>query len=171
MTSVCEILTGNPAGIAGHCVIVTEICVIVTEIMRSVTGKCCMRVRRAVRARCMTTPPMTHGGQATMVASAMPATASTVKSSSKPAARVKSTAPTSASASASAFAAPGDCRSVRDDAKRANRNAGRQNSYRSLGHGTLPTRNSKAVGVAAPATTARTSPHLTFITTMSAASF
>jgi hypothetical protein len=46
---------------------------------------------------------------------------------------VKSTAPTSASAFA-----PGDCRSVRDDAKRANRNACRQNTYCSLLHGRSP---------------------------------
>jgi len=86
---------------------------------------------------------MTHVSQATMGSkpAAMPATASTVISSSKPAA--PSTAPTSASA----FAAPGDCRSVRDDAKRAHRNACRQNTYRSLLHGTFPTRSSKAVGV------------------------
>jgi hypothetical protein len=96
---------------------------------------------------------MTHVGQATAGSkpAAMPATASTVISSSKPtapavkptASAVKSTAPTSASA----FAAPGDCRSVRDDAKRAHRNACRQNAYRSLLHGTFPTRSSKAVGV------------------------
>jgi hypothetical protein len=99
---------------------------------------------------------MTHVGQATAGSkpAAMPATASTVKSSSKPATAV-TTAPTSATTATSAsVAAPGDCRSVRNDAKRANRNACRQNAYRSLRHGTLPIRNSKAVGVAARATTA-----------------
>jgi hypothetical protein len=70
-------------------------------------------------------------------------TAPAVKSTASTATPVKSTAPTSTSA----FAAPGDCRSVRDDAKRAHRNACRQNAYRSLLHGTFPTRSSKAVGV------------------------
>ncbi len=157
VTSVCEIATGNPASIAGHCVIVTEICVIVT-------GKCCMRrVRPAVHARCMTTPPMTHVGQATMVATPVPAATSAVKrgkptASAAPAATSASAAP---AATATTAATPfGKCRTVRDDAKRANCNAGRQNSYRSLSHGTFPTRNSKAVDVAARATTARTSTSL-----------
>ena len=168
VTSVCEIVTGNPPSMTGHCVVVTEIMGSVTAAAHDV------RVRPAVSARCMATPPMTHVGQATVGKSAaMPATASTVISSSKPTApAVKSTASavkSTASTSASAFAAPGDCRSVRDDAKRANRNACRQNAYRSLRHGTLPIRNSKAVGVAARATTARTSPHLDLLTAMSAA--
>ena len=110
----------------------------------------------------MATPPMTHVGQATAgsksmvpTASTMPAaaptvepskpTASAVKPTASTAPAVKSTAPTSA---ATSVAAPGDCRSVRDDAKCANCNACRHNTYRSLRHGTLPTRNSKAVGVA-----------------------
>jgi hypothetical protein len=140
VTSVCEIVTGNPASIAGHCVIVTEICVIVTEIMRSVTGKCCMRVRPAVRARCMTTPPMTHVGQATMVATAMPAATSAVKRG-KPTATASTPTP-AASTSAAPVAAPGDCRSVRDNAKRAHRNTGRQNAYCSLLHDAFPTSKS-----------------------------
>jgi hypothetical protein len=134
VTSVCEIVTGNPPSMTGHCVVVTEIMGSVTAAAHGV------RVRPAVSARCMATPPMTHVGQATMVAtaSAMPATASTVKCSSKPATAV-TTAPVTTATSAS-VAAPGDCRSVRDDAKRANRNACRQNAYRSLRHGTLPIR-------------------------------
>src|SRR5262249_6544743 len=56
VTSVCEIVTGNPPSMTGHCVVVTEI-------MRSVTSKCCMRVRPAVGARCTATPPLTHVGQ------------------------------------------------------------------------------------------------------------
>jgi len=102
---------------------------------------------------------MTHVGQATMVAtaSAMPAATSAVKRG-KPTPAVTASTAMPAATSAS-VAAPGDCRSVRHDAKRANRNACRQNSYRSLRHGTLPTRNSKAVGVAAGATTARACPN------------
>jgi len=109
---------------------------------------------------------MTHVGQATMVAtaSAMPAATSAVNrgkptpavTASTPAVTASTAMPAATSAS---VAAPGDCRSVRHDAKRANRNACRQNSYRSLRHGTLPTRNSKAVGVAAGATTARACPN------------
>jgi hypothetical protein len=152
------IATILPPSIAGHCMIATKIMGsgLMTVAAHGVTSKWRMCVRPAVSAQCMATPPMTHVGQATVGKSAaMPATASTVKSSSKPATAV-TTAPTSVTTATSAsVAAPGDCRSVRDDAKRANRNAGRQNSYRSLRHGTLPTRNSKAVGVAAPATTAR----------------
>jgi hypothetical protein len=96
----------------------------------------------------VTTPPMTHVGQATMVPTAMPATAPTMKPG-KPAVKptptavkrtgeTPSTMPTAAPTSASAFAAPGDCRSVRDEAKRANRNACCQNTYRSLLHGKSP---------------------------------
>ena len=111
-------------------------CVVVTEIMRSVTSNCCMCVRPAVGARCTATPPMTHVGQGTMVAtaSAMPAATSAVKRG-KPTPAVTATATASTSAS---VATPGDCRSVRDDAKGANRSAGRQNTYRSLLHGTSP---------------------------------
>ena len=93
----------------------------------------------------MTTPPMTHVGQGTMVAtaSAMPAATSAVK-------RSKPTAPAVVATAATPTAMPpSDCRDVRHDAKRAHRNACRQNAYRSLLHGTFPTRSSKAVGVAA----------------------
>ena len=117
--------------------------------------------------------PATMGSRPMVYTASMPAPA---VNPGKPTAPVTASTPaataTATPAAATSAATPfGKCRTVRDDAKRANRNAGRQNSYRSLGHGTLPTRNSKAVGVAAPATTARTSPHLTFITTVSAASF
>jgi hypothetical protein len=119
-------------------------------------------------------------------ASAMPATtpaAPTVKTGKTTAAAAKSTASTApampAAATPTAMPAatttpttmPGDCRDVGRDAKRAHRNACRQNAYRSFVHGTLLTRSSEAIGAAARATTARTSPHLTFITTVSAARF
>jgi hypothetical protein len=80
VTSVCEIVTGNPPSMTGHCVVVTEIMGSVTAATHGV------RVRPAVSAPCMATPPMTH------VPAAMPATASTVKCSSKPATAV-TTAP------------------------------------------------------------------------------
>jgi hypothetical protein len=60
--------------------------------------------------------------------------ASAVKSSSKPATPVTTASVTTASVTT----APGDCRGVRDDAKRANRNACRQNTYCSLLHGVFP---------------------------------
>jgi hypothetical protein len=105
----------------------------------------------AASRKAVTTPPMTHAtmGSKSMVptASAMPAT---------------TTAPTVKSAASTPTAMPGDCRDVRHDAKRAHRDARRQNAYRSLLHGTFPTRTSKVVGAAARATTARISPHPTF---------
>jgi hypothetical protein len=90
-------------------------------------------------------PSMTNVGKPTAGSTAaMPATASTVKCSSKPATPVKYTAPTSASATTTL---PGECRDVRHHAERAHRDTCRQNAYRSLLHGTFPTRSSKAVGV------------------------
>jgi hypothetical protein len=110
-------------------VCVTEISVCVTEISVCVfcvteISVCVTEIRGSV-VMTVAAPSMTNVGKPT-------ASAAT---------------PTVAAASASAFAAPGDCRSVRDDAKRAHRNACRQNAYRSLLHGTFPTRSSKAVGV------------------------
>jgi hypothetical protein len=110
-------------------VCVTEIIVCVTEISVCVfcvteISVCVTEIRGSV-VMTVAAPSMTNVGKPT-------ASAAT---------------PTVAAASASAFAAPGDCRSVRDDAKRAHRNACRQNAYRSLLHGTFPTRSSKAVGV------------------------
>jgi hypothetical protein len=88
-----------------------------------------------------------------------------------PAVKATASTPTAVPAAATATPMPGDCRDVGRDAKRAHRNACRQNAYRSFVHGTLLTRSSEAIGAAARATTARTSPHLTFITTVSAARF
>jgi hypothetical protein len=118
-----------------------------TAAAHGVTSKSvCLRgvSRKAVSAQCMATPPVPHAGQAT-VASAMPATPA-AKPTAAPAVKctapaVKSTAPTASAMPASA-ATPmpaGDCRGVRNDAKRANRNACHQNAYRSRRHGTLPT--------------------------------
>jgi hypothetical protein len=57
-------------------------------------------------------------------------------------------APTVAAASATTTATlSGECRDVRHHAERAHRDTCRQNAYRSLLHGTFPTRSSKAVGV------------------------
>jgi len=64
---------------------------------------------------------MTHGGQATTGSKSMICTAS---------------APTPMPAAATAM--PGDCGGIRDDAKRAHRDACRQNAYRSFLHGTFP---------------------------------
>jgi hypothetical protein len=130
-------------------------------------------VSPAVSAQCMATPPMTHVGHATTggksmkptastvnaaksmepTASAMPTTpaAPTVKSGKTTAAAVKSTTSTAPAVKPTAStptARPGDCRDVRHDAKRAHRNACRQNAYRSFLHGTIPSRSSKAVAVA-----------------------
>ena len=108
----------------------------------------------------MTAPPMTEVGRATMdgksmkptatavkagkSTTAMPATtpaAPTVKPSKPTAPAVKSTAsamatPATTPMPAAASTTPaGDCRSVRDNAKRANRNARCQNTYCFLLHG------------------------------------
>ncbi len=105
----------------------------------------------------MTAPPMTEVGRATMggksmkptapavkagkSTTAMPATtpaAPTVKPSkptaSTPTPMPAASTPTTMPATAATTPA-GDCRSVRDDAKRANRNARCQNSYCFLLHG------------------------------------
>jgi hypothetical protein len=122
-----------------------RISVIVAKIMGSelmtaaahgVASKWCMRVRPAVSAQCMATPPMTHGGQA-----------STGSKSTKSAASAHT--PTSMPATANPTAMPSDCRGIRDDAKRAYRDACCQNAYRSLLHGMSPIRTSKAVSVMA----------------------
>jgi hypothetical protein len=118
-------------------VCVTEISVCVTEISVCVfcvteISVCVTEIRGSV-VMTVAAPSMTNVGKPT--------------ASTAPSVAAASTAPSVAAASASAFAAPGDCRSVRDDAKRAHRNACRQNAYRSLLHGTFPTRSSKAVGV------------------------
>src|ERR1700751_13174 len=79
----------------------------------------------------MTTQPMTEVGRATLGGKSMKATATALKAAQTPSTPVKSTASTSAAP------APGKCRDVRHDAKRAHRNTCRQNAYCSL-HGVLP---------------------------------
>ena len=132
-TSICEIVTGNPPGITGHCVIVTEIMGSkVTAAAYGVTSKsvCVQGVsRKAVRAQSMATPSMTHVGPATMGGKPMKPTASAVKAG-------KSMKPTAPAVKATSTATPsGKCRGFRHDAKRAHRNARRQNSYHFLLHG------------------------------------
>jgi hypothetical protein len=205
-TSVFQIVTGNSPRMTGHCVIVTEIMrsELMTAAAHGVTSKS-VCVSPAVSAQCMATPPMTHVGHATTggksmkptastvnaaksmepTASAMPTTpaAPTVKSGKTTAAAVKSTTSTAPAVKPTASTPrPGDCRDVRHDAKRAHRKACRQNAYRSFLHGTIPSRSSKAVAVAARATATRTLPitvgvaarattAISHITTVSVASF
>jgi len=146
---VSELIVGGKRIATSGCEIVTKIMgsELMTVAAHGVTSKWRMRVRPAVSAQCMATPPMTHGGRAT-----------TGSKTTKSAASASTPVPAAATSSAM----PGDCGGIRDDAKRAHRDACRQNAYRSLLHGTFPTRSSKAVGVAARATTARISPHPTF---------
>jgi hypothetical protein len=111
-----------------------------TAAAHGVTSKSvCLRgvSRKAVSAQCMATPPVPHAGQAT-VASAMPATPA-AKPTAAPAVKCTPPAASAMPASAATPMPAGDCRGVRNDAKRANRNACHQNAYRSRRHGTLPT--------------------------------
>ena len=110
---------------------------IVTEIMGSelmtaaahgVTSKSMFVV--GVRRVSMATPPMTNVRPATMGSKSMKATAPVATTSATP-------------TTSTAFC---DCRSVRDDAKRANRNARCQNTYCFLFHGGFAQSTSKASG-------------------------
>jgi hypothetical protein len=58
-----------------------------------------------------------------------------------------STAVPTATATSTPTAMSGDCRDVRHKAKRAHRNACRQNAYRSLCHGMIPTRTAVSAGL------------------------
>ena len=148
VTGVRNTVTGNSPSITRHRVTVTEIVSskVMTAAAHSVTME---RVRNTMSAQCTATPPMTHVGQATMEPTmeptAMPAAAPTVKPGA-----VKTTkptgmpAPTAMPAAATAMPAaaptamPGNCRNVRHDAKRANRNARCQNAYYFLLHDAFP---------------------------------
>jgi hypothetical protein len=146
---VSELIVGSKRIATSGCEIVAKIMrsELMTAVAHGVTSKWCMRVRPAMSAQCMATPTMTHGGQPTAGSKSMKSTAS---------------APTPMPAATTAPSAmPRDCGGIRDDAKCAHRDACRQNAYRSLLHGTFPTRSSKAVAVAARTTTARISPHPT----------
>jgi hypothetical protein len=158
VTGVFEIVAGNPPSISGHCVIVTEIMgsELMTAAAHGVTSKsACMQGVSRMSAQCVATPPMTNVGQATMgskpmvpTASAMPAATPTVKPSKPTATAVPATTSTApavkATASTSTPTPFGKCRDIRHGAKRAHRNARGQNAYRSLLHGTFPTRRSKS---------------------------
>ena len=120
---------------------------IVTEIMGSelmtaaahgVTSKSMSVVGVRRKAVSMATPPMTNVPAATMGSKSMKATA--------PAVATASAVPTTTSAVPTASTAFCDCRSVRDDAKRANRNARCQNTYCFLFHGGFAQSTSKASG-------------------------
>jgi hypothetical protein len=132
-----------PVGIVAKCVaiksgvieIVQTVEILPCELVVSelVVAKLVVGGKRVVTSVCaasrkaVTTPSMTHAtmGSKSMVPteSAMPAT---------------TTAPAVKSAASTPTAMPGDCRDVRHDAKRAHRDACRQNAYRSLLHGTFP---------------------------------
>jgi hypothetical protein len=84
-------------------------------------------VREAVSAQCMATPPMTN---ATVGSKSMEPAEPSVPATTTPTA-MPATTPMPAAAATPA----GDCGSVRDNAKRANRNARCQNTYCFLLHG------------------------------------
>jgi hypothetical protein len=141
-TIVFPIVTGSPPSITSHCMVVTEIMrgVLMTATDHGVASKRRMRVRPAVSAQGMATPPTTYGGHATVRSKSM-------KCSSAPAAMPDASAPTAMPAASATTPMPaattptamsGDCRDVRHNAKRAHRNACRQNAYRSLLHRTSP---------------------------------
>jgi hypothetical protein len=125
----------------------------------------------------MATPPMTNATMSSKpmvpTASAMPAPTAAVKpgkstapavkatASTAPAVKATASAPTAMSPAATAPMPAGDCRDVRDEAKRANRNARCQNAYRPL-HG--------ALSLIEVGSNARKPTHLN-VTVVSAASF
>jgi hypothetical protein len=86
-----------------------------------------------------------------------------------PAASTPATTPAASSTTATTATTAtlsGECSDVRHHAERANRNARGQNAYRSLLHGTFPTRSSKALRCSQ-----RSRAHLTDLTLVAAASF
>jgi hypothetical protein len=88
-TIVFPIVTGSPPSITSHCMVVTEIMrgVLMTATDHGVASKRRMRVRPAVSAQGMATPPTTYGGHATVRSKSM-------KCSSAPAAMPAASAPT-----------------------------------------------------------------------------
>jgi len=136
VTSVCEIVTGKPRSITGHCVIVTEIMggeVSAAATHRVTSKSVCVHgvSRKAMSAQRMAVAgkPMKPAAAESMGSKPVKSTASS-KPMSAPAAKSMTTATTATPS--------GKCRDVRHDAKRAHRNARRQNSYRSLLHGAFP---------------------------------
>jgi hypothetical protein len=130
-----RIVTGNSPSITRPSVTVTEVVASVVTAHR-VTSKSMsvVGVRRAMRAQGMTTPPVTNVCPATVDSKSMAAAPAVPTTSAVP---TTTAVPTASTASC-------DCRSVRDDAKRANRNARRQNTYCFLVHGGFPQSTSKA---------------------------
>ena len=128
---VSELIVGSKRIATSGCEIVTKIMgsELMTAAVHGVISKWRMRVRPAVSAQCMATPPMTHGGHATMRSKSMKSTAS---------AAMPATATPSAMPAATTPFPAGDCGGIRDDAKRAHRDACRQNADRSLLHGMSP---------------------------------
>jgi hypothetical protein len=176
-------VTGNSPSIACHGVTVTD--VVTSDMMTAAHGVAANSMsmgsvsRKAMSARAVATPPMANatmsGKPMVSTASAMPAatpamkpgksTAPAVKATASTAPAVKATASTpTAMPPAAAATTPmpaGDCRDVRDEAKRANRNARCQNAYRPL-HG--------ALSLIEVGSNAREPTHLN-VTVVSAASF
>ena len=104
---------------------------LMTAAAHGVTSKSMSVVGVRRKAVSMATPPMTNVPAATMGSKSMKATATAVATTSA--------VPTASTAFC-------DCRSVRDDAKRANRNARCQNTYCFLFHGGFAQSTSKASG-------------------------
>jgi hypothetical protein len=131
---VSEIMGSELMTVAAYCVTTSEsVCV------KGVS-------RKAVSAPMPDVSQATVGSKA-MKRAAMPATAPTVKPGKTTApAAVKPTKPTAAAAvkpaetaAATSATTSGKCGDIRHGAKRAHRNTCRQNGYRSLFHGTIPT--------------------------------
>ena len=113
--------------------------------VKSVSGE-------AVRTESVTHMDRTMGSKAMKAVEAAPAKRRTEASakSMEATASAKSMPAASAKSMPTASAAtPSACkrRDVRHDAKRAHRNARRQNAYCSFAHSAIPTRSSKTVGV------------------------
>ena len=124
---------------------VTEI--VASEVMTAAAHGVASKSMSSVSAQPMTAQPMTKVGCAAVGGKPMKPTATAVKPSKPTATAVNPSKPTTTAvkATASTATAPCDCRSVGDDAKRANRNARCQNTY-CLPHEAFPTRSSKTVG-------------------------
>jgi hypothetical protein len=171
VTGVRNTVTRNSPRITGHRVTVTEI--VASELMTAagygMTRSMSMEgVREPVSAQRVAAPAMTNAtvGKSVEPTASMESAASTVKSGKSMEPTTSAVKPTTAStmkpttastvkaATASATmptataptAMPSDCRSVRDDAKRANRNARCQNTYCFLFHGGFAQSTSKASG-------------------------
>jgi hypothetical protein len=147
VTGVRNTVTGNSPSIARHSVTVTEI--VASEVMTAAAHGVAAKymsmegVREAVSARCMATPPMTNAtiGEPASMSATTPTAMPTTTPTAMPATTTRpATTPMPAAASTTPA---GDCRSVRDDAKRANRNARCQNTYCFLLHGAFPISQSK----------------------------